>query len=241
VAAACSRQKDREMELAVAMNISMKLNKLTKLLCLAFVASISVAASAGGGGSDTTKMIIGDSIFALSGDIHANLEEDLDETIDTHARSGCQMNGGNLICSSYYAVPRQYGRASKSGINTVIMNGGGNDFLLGDGGDCLTQSCINEVLLAIEETISGMVSDMRGDDIDEIIFLGYYYLGDGDDVINQLSMDYKAANYPAMGVKFVDSRDAFLGRESIYIGSDGIHPTAAGSRVLADLIQNNLD
>lgn len=195
------------------------------------------AASSGG----TDKMIVGDSIFALSGDIHEFLEDDLNETIDTYARSGCQMNGGNLICSSYYAVPRQYSRASKSGIATAIFNGGGNDFLLGDGADCNTQACINEVLLAVEETISGLVSDMKSDGIDEIIYLGYYYLGTDDDAINQVSMDYKAANYPAMGVNFVDSRDAFLGNERSYITSDGIHPTAAGSQVLADLIKAALN
>ncbi len=193
------------------------------------------------GGSSTNKMIVGDSIFAYTDDIHGYLEEDLDENIDTHARVGCQMNGGNLICSSYYAVPRQYDRASKRGIKTVIMNGGGNDFLLGDGGDCSSQSCINEVLFSIEETISGLVQDMRDDGIDEILFLGYYYLGNEDDAINELSMEYKAANYPAMGVKFVDSRNAFQGNEWRYIGSDGIHPTAAGSRALADLIINALD
>ena len=82
----------------------------------------------------------------------------------------------------------------------------------------------------------------RDDGINEIIFLGYYYVEDeANSAINKLSMDYKAANYPAMGVKFVDSRDAFLGNERVYITSDGIHPTAAGSRVLATLIKNALD
>ncbi len=205
-----------------------------------FIANNLFAGSSGG--SSATKMIVGDSIFALSGDIHSYLEDDLDESIDTHARSGCQMNGGNIICSSTYAVPRQYSRASKSGIRTVIFNGGGNDFLLGDGGDCFTDSCINEVLLEIEETIASLVEDMKNDGIEEIIYLGYYYIDDSsNDAINQTSMDYKAANYPAMGIKFIDTRSAFEGNERRYISSDGIHPTAAGSRVLADLIRQALD
>lgn len=222
----------------------MQIEIFKKLAVLAAATCFSFSVSAGSlpGSSDTDKMIIGDSIFALSGDIHAYLEDDLNEDIDTHARSGCQMNGGNIICSSRYNVPNQYDDASKRGINTVIMNGGGNDFLLGDGGDCTTQACIQEVLFAIEETISGLVADMRNDGIDEIIFLGYYYVDDEtNDAINKMSMDYKAANYPAMGVKFVDSRAAFLGNERSYITSDGIHPTAAGSRVLATLIENALD
>ncbi|GAB1258833.1 hypothetical protein NBRC116494_33350 [Aurantivibrio plasticivorans] len=211
------------------------------LSAIALASTISSNAVAFGGGSTSgDKMIIGDSIFALSGDIHEYLEDDLNETIDTYARSGCQMNGGNLICSSRYSVPNQYDDASKRGINTVIFNGGGNDFLLGDGANCTDEACIQEVLLAIEETIAGLVSDMKSDRISEIIFLGYYYTGDADE-INFASMEYKKANYPAMGVKFVDSRDAFLGNESRYITSDGIHPSAAGSRVLADLILDALD
>ena len=130
----------------------------------------------------------------------------------------------------------------KDGIDTVIMNGGGNDFLLGDGADCTTQACIEEVLAGIEQTLAGMYNDMQNDGISQIIFLGYYNVEDPQNAaINNLSMDYKAANYPQMGVDFVDTRAAFAGNESSYILSDEIHPTAAGSRVLADLILEELD
>ena len=187
-------------------------------------------------------MIIGDSIFALSGDIHRNLERALDESIDSYARSGCQMNGGSLICSRRYAVPNQYANASKRGIDTVIMNGGGNDFLLGDGGDCQTRQCVEDVLMGIEQTIAGMVSDMRRDGIEEILFLGYYDTNDSaNNQINELSTAYKVANYPALGIKLVETREAFRGNESRYISADGIHPTSAGSRVLSDLILQTLD
>lgn len=207
--------------------------------CLAFNAS---AIGGGGGGSSADKMIIGDSIFALSGDIHSFLEEDLNETIDTYARSGCQVNGGSLICSRRYTIPNQYDDASKRGINTVIMNGGGNDFLLGDGADCTTQACIEEVLTGIEQTLAGLYNDMQSDGISEIIFLGYYNTEDEQNTaINTISANYKAENYPQMGVDFIDTRPAFAGNESRYILSDGIHPTAAGSRVLADLILQELD
>lgn len=216
------------------------------VLTAAIAATVSAGAfaiSTGGIGGSTTKMIVGDSIFALSGDIHSNLERNLGENIDTHAQSGCQMNGSSFICGERGRIPNQYKSASKNGINTVIFNGGGNDFLLGDGGDCRNQACIEEVLVAIEQTISNMVSDMKSDGINEIVYLGYYDTpSDPDNVaINGLSMAYKAENYPGMGVKFVDTRNAFAGNERSYISFDGIHPTAAGSRVLADLIEQNLD
>lgn len=216
-----------------------------KQLGIAVVAScvaFNAWAIGGGGGSDADKMIIGDSVFALSGDIHEYLEDDLDETIDTYARSGCQVNGSSLICSRRYRIPNQYDNADKDGIETVIMNGGGNDFLLGDGADCTDQACIEEVLAGIEQTLAGLFNDMQNDGIGEIIFLGYYNTEDPqNNAINSLSMAYKAQNYPQMGVKFVDTRSAFAGNEGQYITSDGIHPTAAGSRVLADLILDALD
>lgn len=228
------------------MKISFETVKKSVLVAGALL-SFNVLAMTGGGTqpAGTTKMIIGDSIFALSGEIHEFLEDDLNESIDTHARSGCQMLGGNILCSSRYAVPRQYSRASTRGIKTVIMNGGGNDFLLGDGADCgaATSRACQELLVEIEETIEGMVDDMHGDGINEILFLGYYYTETSGKnyEINKMSMNYKQANYAAMGVKFVDSRDAFWGNERRYISSDDIHPTSAGSQVLADLIKMYLD
>ncbi len=226
-----------------------KITNLFKWTALSASAVIALNVSAfdigGGIGNPTTKMIIGDSIFALSGDVQEYLEDSLNESIDSYARVGCQMNGGNFICSSTYAVPRQYARADKRGIETVIMNGGGNDFLLGEGASCgsgATNAC-KEILFAVEETISGLVEDMHSDGIDEIVFMGYYdtTASSQNNALNDYSMEYKIANYPAMGVKFVDTRFAFRGNESSYIKSDGIHPTAAGSRVLADLIRQQLD
>ena len=191
------------------------------------------------GTADT--MIIGDSVFALSGDIHENLESDLGETINTHARSGCQMIGGNLICSRRYAIPKQYENASKAGIKTVIMNGGGNDIQLNDCSPSLSK-CM-PLLQDLEDEIATLAQQMQADGIEEIIFLGYYNAkGDAAAMreINEYSMDYKARTYPGLGITFVDVRDHFNGNEDRYIANDGIHPTAAGSRVLADLLRAKL-
>lgn len=187
-------------------------------------------------------LIVGDSVFALSGDIQRYLEQDLNEEIDSHARSGCQLIGGNLICSRRYAIPQQYANASKSGIDTVVFNGGGNDIQLNSCRPSLS-ACM-PLLNDLEAEIAKLVQRMKADGIENIIFLGYYNgTGQATELreINEYSMDYKAANYPAMGVTFIDVRDAFNGNEAQYIASDGIHPTAAGSRVLADLILQELD
>jgi lysophospholipase L1-like esterase len=216
-----------------------------KTLCAAvlsvFVASSAMAGSSGGS-STTNKMIIGDSIFALSGDIKKYLESDLKETLRSTAKSGCQVLGGNLLCTSTYNIPNQWKNSTKTGIKTIIMNGGGNDFLLGSGKNCLTSTCIQGVLNDIEQALAKVYADMKAKGMTKIVYLGYYNTpSDANNVaINTTSMNYKLANYSRLGVTLVDTRPSFAGKESSYIGSDGIHPTAAGSRVLATLIKNVL-
>lgn len=195
----------------------------------------ALAVNPGTGSPDT--MILGDSIFALSGDIHRYLESDLKKTINTHARSGCQLTGGNILCSRRYSVESQYSSASKKGIKTVIFNGGGNDIQLNNCRPSLSR-CM-PLLNDLENRIATLVQQMHSDGIEQIIFLGYYNaVGGAENLheINNYSMNYKTGAYPGLGVTFVDVRSAFAGNESRYITRDGIHPTAAGSRVLADLI-----
>jgi len=186
-------------------------------------------------------LIVGDSVFALSGDIHRFLEEDLNKPIKTSARSGCQMLGGNFICRSRYAIPAQYANADKRGIKTVIFNGGGNDIQLNSCAPSLSR-CM-PLLNDLEDRIAQLVQQMRADGIENIIFLGYYNAtGNAADLreINTYSMNRKAATYPGLGITFIDVRPAFDGNEARYILNDGIHPTAEGSRVLADLIKRAL-
>ena len=213
------------------------------LAALALSTLVSLPAMASNPGiSSPDTMILGDSIFALSGDIHENLEADLDENIDTYARSGCQLTGGNILCSRLYSVENQYARADKSGIRTVIFNGGGNDIQLNSCRPSLS-ACM-PLLNELEDRIATLVQKKRNDGIEEIIFLRYYNppaSAENLQDINNYSMNYKAAAYPGMGVKFIDVRADFAGRESIYITSDGIHPTAAGSRVLSNRILQALD
>lgn len=69
------------------MSLKLSLKKLG-ILAIASIVSVNAWAIGWGGSSGPSKMIIGDSVFALSGDIHRNLERDLNEPIDTYARSG---------------------------------------------------------------------------------------------------------------------------------------------------------
>jgi lysophospholipase L1-like esterase len=215
---------------------------IAALACV-LVASVYAANPGGGGGSArATKLIVGDSIFALSGAIRANLQSDLGETINSSARSGCQMVGGNIVCSSRFAVPNQYANATKTNIRTVIFNGGGNDFLIGRPCAPLTVAACQQAIQAIEETISSLAARMRANGATKLIFMGYYNPTGAPQLreINEFDSDLKARTYPAQGIEFVDTRAAFAGREAQLLNSDGIHPNAAGSRLLADLIKQRL-
>jgi lysophospholipase L1-like esterase len=212
------------------------------LLASVFVAGVYAANPGGGGRAPANKLIVGDSIFALSGAIRNNLQSDLNETVNSSARSGCQMIGGNGICSSRFAVPNQYANASKAGITTTIFNGGGNDFLLGNACPSRTVAGCQQAIQAIEETISTLAARMRSDGITKIIYLGYYNASGATDLraVNDFNADLKARTYPAQGIEYVETRPSFAGRERQLLNADGIHPNAQGSRILTDLIKQKL-
>lgn len=118
---------------------------------------------------------------------------------------------------------------------------GGNDMKLNSCAPSLNH-CMS-LLEDLEDRISQLAQQMRADGIEKIIFLGYYN-GTGNAAelreINNYSMNLKAASYAGLGITFIDVRQTFNGNEARYLLNDGIHPTAEGSRVLADLIKQAL-
>lgn len=74
------------------------------LVSVVFVFNVFVIDIGGGSGGLIIKMIVGDFIFVLFGDIYFFFEDSLNENIDIYVCSGCQMNGGNILCSSCYVV-----------------------------------------------------------------------------------------------------------------------------------------
>ncbi|HPC43350.1 MAG TPA: hypothetical protein PLD91_20715 [Spirochaetota bacterium] len=94
---------------------------------------------------------------------------------------------------------------------------------------------------------------MNNDGVDNIFHLGYYRLKAG--VLTTLlyggtklnpavvyADDQLAAACAVSPAEcwFIDPRADFLGKESTYIKSDGIHPTNEGGKVLATKIYNKM-
>jgi len=229
------------------------LNSSKQLLKL--IASIAVMASmvACGGNpyvddADRDDVItLGDSIFDLSGDIQTYLEQEAGQTFRNYTQSGAMLSGGILAT----AVDQQYADANNANgdISTVVMNGGGNDILIPaillDPYGCRThwwrwnisRSCRNLVDNSYVNGVN-LLNQMDADGVEDIIYLGYY------DVPRSNANLLKAGNYGAKRLSeacansvanctFIDSRGTVPPE---HVLGDDIHPTAEGSRTLADLI-----
>jgi lysophospholipase L1-like esterase len=196
-------------------------------------------------------VVLGDSIWALSGEIQANLHAWNGGTFRNYAVSGAELIGGVIAPS----VVQQYDIAMSDNPNSTIlvMDGGGNDILLPavafDPYDCLTQwyewgrlssSCKNFIDDIYVDGVN-FLNDVHADGFTDIVFLGYYYTKNGLLWVDDLkeAIDYgdarlaQACQYSAADCTFVDPRSTIRDRD---ITLDGVHPNSTGSRKLAELI-----
>lgn len=232
------------------MQFSQTVAQLTKALVSAALLLSLIACGSGNyvEQADRNDVItLGDSIFDLSGDLQRFLEAEAGETFRDYTLSGAELEGG-IIANSVY---RQYAdaKATDSNINTIVMDGGGNDILIPamilDPYGCRThwwrwnisRSCRNLINDQYVNLVN-LLNQMDSDGVDNIVYLGYYELPRGNANLE------KAVNYgddklgeacanTTASCDFVDPRGMIPAN---YVLSDNIHPTTEGSRVLADLI-----
>ncbi len=200
---------------------------------------------------------LGDSIFALSGEISNYLHSYAGKTFRRYATSGAELNGG-LIEPSVYS---QYTRAKNDYriIDTIFMDGGGNDILIPatmfDPYNCkvdwwesgLSSSCKNFINDIYVEAVT-LLNQMGRDGVKNLIYLGYYNLKFG--VIGTTTLNpavaygntklsqavANATAGPGYRV-FIDPRSSITNSDIII---DGVHPSTSGSQKLANLIWNKL-
>ena len=132
----------------------------------------------------------------------------------------------------------------------VVMDGGGNDVLLwnqqclGDGSQ--NDTGCQDVVSHTMEVGHMLEMTMKSQGVHEVIYFFYPHVPAGGSDISDYSIPMAKAACEGMNDDqykciFVDTRDAFDPNhtgvaQADLIGSDGIHPTAAGEKVLADLI-----
>ncbi len=201
-------------------------------------------------------VMIGDSYLALSGEITTHLES-LATAGGALAAGGQYRHyyrvGANMYpyaSSTVTPIPTQFTQAvtASADIKYVIMDGGGNDILLQnpgciDSGDAATVSdpvCVTAVQNAID-TATTLFQTMKTAGVEKVIYFFYPHLPTTGKPDVNIIMDYAyplvqtACTNAAIPCSFIDTRPSFEGHPE-YIGPDNIHPTTAGSDVIAGLI-----
>ena len=138
---------------------------------------------------------LGDSIYALSGKIQDNLHSWAGQTFRRYALSGSMV--------SHIADQYDLAKSDDPNINTIFMDGGGNDILipatLFDPYNCkvdswesgLSSTCKSLIDDIYVDTVN-LLNQMGRDGVDNIIYLGYYHLKNG--LIGSTSLN-KAVDY----------------------------------------------
>ena len=226
---------------------------IAPLLVLALVGCGFVASVPWITNADNNSVVnIGDSIFALSGEINDYLHSYAGQTFRRYAVSGAELAGGILAPDLF----SQYNTAKcdDPNIDTIIMDGGGNDILLPvltmfDPYDCKTQwyewgrlsnSCKNFIDDLYVDGVD-LLNDMHADGVDNVIYLGYYYTKNAWVRLDDLeeAIDYgdtrlsQACAYSAANCTFIDPRWVINDSD---IKLDAIHPKTSGSLKIANLI-----
>ena len=225
---------------------------LTAKLAGALVIAASVVGCSGGAYVETADrndvITLGDSIFDLNGVIQATLEGYAGETFRDYTTSGAEISGGSFAP----AVDVQYGVANSTNgaIDTVLMNGGGNDILipamLFDPYGCRTKwyrrnpssSCVNLIENTYVAAVN-LLNQMDSDGVENVVYLGYYETPRGNANLTkaiQLGvayLSYACTTGTVADCAFVDTLGTI---PASMVESDDIHPTPAGSVVLADQV-----
>jgi lysophospholipase L1-like esterase len=140
-----------------------------------------------------------------------------------------------------------------STVKFVIMDGGGNDVLLGNS-VCLDNGKMRDQDPACQKTVMDatmagkmLQTKIRMDGVGQTLYFFYPHVPAGGWDVLDYSLPMaketcESMNDASYECYFVDTREAFQGPGNTgmamaqYIGLDGIHPTAAGDEVLANLI-----
>lgn len=185
-------------------------------------------------------VMLGDSIFALSGMEYEYLKDLSGQAYRTYYKSGAQMTGGSII--ALQDIESQYDTAIREGsIRTIIMDGGGNDSLLGPAGESE-----EEMVADVAAAWNRILTKAKNDGVQNIIVQGYYKTCTSDE---SASMDawrddtevklIAKAQELGLNLVYIDPRDDpwFANkRPAQYTKADCIHPTDPASQELANLV-----
>ena len=195
-------------------------------------------------------VFVGDSIFALSGEIQAQIEENAQTTFRNYAISGAQLVEGSIADS----VPDQLDKAFSDdpNIRLAVVDAGGNDILIPaialDPNQCKTRWYRKDLSQKCKDLIDNLyvqgvdlMNSTADRGVDKAYLMGYYYVKDAFFKLDALeqAVDYGAEAFSNVCANstadctFVDTR-SFINDEDIKW--DGIHPKTSGSIKIGNAI-----
>lgn len=195
--------------------------------------STTFAANTQVNGNDV--MVIGDSYFALSGEIVRALESEARNAGVLGANDRFKNNPVSGATLANNGIPSQYKNGISSGkVKYVIMDGGGNDCLQG-----YTPAPYNANTPFIKnatDAVTKLLKDMKADGVVKVFYL-FYPDPNGDlnglkgklDALRPVMQSTVANATEKPETYFFDIRPTWSGKLSEYTLPDGIHPTTAGS------------
>lgn len=184
-------------------------------------------------GSDV--MIIGDSYFALSGEIVRALEREARNAGVLGANDSFRNNPVSGATLANNGIPSQYKNGISSGkVKYVIMDGGGNDCLQGYTPPPYTAS--TPFIKNATDAVTELLKQMKADGVVKVFYL-FYPNPNGDlnglkgklDALRPIMQSTVANAAVKPETYFFDIRPTWDGHLSEYTLPDGIHPTTAGS------------
>ncbi len=184
-------------------------------------------------GSDV--MVIGDSYFALSGEIVRALENEARNAGVLGANDRFRNNPVSGATLANNGIPSQYTNGINSGkVKYVIMDGGGNDCLQGYSAPPYTAS--TPFIKNATDAVTNLLKQMKADGVVKVFYL-FYPNPNGDlnglkaklDAMRPIMQSTVANAAVKPETYFFDIRPTWDGHLSEYTLSDGIHPTTAGS------------
>lgn len=158
--------------------------------------------------------------------------------IEDYALVGASLEEGWIK-----SIPAQYRDVHKSPvITTLIMDGGGNDAKSHED-DCRQFNDACKAMIHEAATLArGVLQAAHEDGIRHIIYLGFYYLPGLERVVDYADgiIHEACENATAVECHFVDPRWNATTRTGLQtpelLGSDKVHPTELGYKILASMI-----
>ncbi|MEO6603818.1 MAG: SGNH/GDSL hydrolase family protein [Polyangiaceae bacterium] len=187
--------------------------------------------------------ILGDSFFASTHQISANLEA-LARSEGALANDAHYLDESNLAANSLSipanGIASQYATATAAGeVKVLIMNGGGADILLGSC-DTVDTSC--PLLVSAAAAARDLLSKMAQDGVLQVVYVFYPDPVDGNVLakIDALRPLIKSAcDDSPVPCHWLDLRSTFAGHPD-YIADDGLNPSTLGSRASAAAIWSTM-